>query len=100
MPKTAAPPADTGADTIAAVPTLKRLERVVYEIPVRGTAPLIVNRWGEKLSKSDGATGIRELRRAGMTADRVLGRAAALAGLTDREEELDATAVSRFWDRI
>ena len=48
MPKTAAPPADTGADTIAAVPTLKRLERVVYEIPVRGTAPLIVNRWSEK----------------------------------------------------
>lgn len=28
--------------------SLKRLSRVVYEIPVRGTSPLIVNRWSEK----------------------------------------------------
>lgn len=27
---------------------LRRLARVTYEIPVRGTAPLIVNRWSEK----------------------------------------------------
>lgn len=27
---------------------LRRLERVVFEIPIRGTAPLIVNRWSEK----------------------------------------------------
>lgn len=27
---------------------LKRLERVVYEIPIIGTSPLIVNRWSEK----------------------------------------------------
>lgn len=27
---------------------LRRLERVVHEIPIRGTAPLIVNRWSEK----------------------------------------------------
>lgn len=27
---------------------LRRLERVVFEIPVQGTAPLIVNRWSEK----------------------------------------------------
>lgn len=47
MPKTAAPPAGPD-DVIAAVPTLKRLERVVYEIPIQGTAPLIVNRWSEK----------------------------------------------------
>jgi hypothetical protein len=27
---------------------IRRLERVTYEIPIRGTAPLIVNRWSEK----------------------------------------------------
>lgn len=40
-------PAQTD-DTVVAVPTLKRLERVVYEIPIQGKAPLIVNRWSEK----------------------------------------------------
>lgn len=27
---------------------LRRLERIVFEIPVQGTSPLIVNRWSEK----------------------------------------------------
>ncbi len=27
---------------------IKRLERVVFEVPIQGTAPLIVNRWSEK----------------------------------------------------
>ena len=27
---------------------LRRLQRVVHEIPIKGTAPLIVNRWSEK----------------------------------------------------
>lgn len=27
---------------------LRRLERVVFEIPIQGTSPLIVNRWSEK----------------------------------------------------
>lgn len=29
-------------------PTLRRLQRVVFEFPIRGTAPLIVNRWSQK----------------------------------------------------
>lgn len=28
--------------------TLRRLERVVFEVPIQGTSPLIVNRWTEK----------------------------------------------------
>lgn len=28
--------------------SLRRLERVVFEVPISGTAPLIVNRWSEK----------------------------------------------------
>jgi len=28
--------------------SLRRLERVVFEVPIQGTSPLIVNRWSEK----------------------------------------------------
>jgi glutamyl/glutaminyl-tRNA synthetase len=43
--------------------------------------PLILRPGGEKLSKSSGDTGIRELRAAGATPAQVLGRAAWLTGL-------------------
>lgn len=38
------------AEAEAEAPTfsLRRLERVVFEVPIQGTAPLIVNRWSEK----------------------------------------------------
>ena len=52
--------------------------------------PLIVGADGAKLSKSNGDTGIRELRAAGATAAEVLGRAAARVGLIDRERPLPA----------
>jgi glutamyl-tRNA synthetase/glutamyl-Q tRNA(Asp) synthetase len=44
----------------------------------------------QKLSKSDGETGVRDLRAQGWSAARVIGRAAALAGLVDRETPLSA----------
>jgi glutamyl/glutaminyl-tRNA synthetase len=62
--------------------------------------PLIQTELGEKLSKSAGSTGVRELRAAGWSPAQVLGRAAFKSGLTEAERELDAAAVSRFWDRI
>jgi glutamyl/glutaminyl-tRNA synthetase len=43
--------------------------------------PLIMKSATQKLSKSDGDSGIRDLRSAGWSAPQVLGRAAALAGL-------------------
>jgi glutamyl/glutaminyl-tRNA synthetase len=43
--------------------------------------PLIMKSATQKLSKSDGDSGIRDLRSAGWSASQVLGRAAALAGL-------------------
>jgi glutamyl/glutaminyl-tRNA synthetase len=45
---------------------------------------------GAKLSKSSGDTGVRELRRAGASAEAVLGRAAWLTGLLDRYVDLSA----------
>jgi glutamyl/glutaminyl-tRNA synthetase len=46
---------------------------------------------GTKLSKSDGDTGIRELRAVGWTAGRVLGAAARLVGLEAEHRDLDAS---------
>jgi glutamyl-tRNA synthetase/glutamyl-Q tRNA(Asp) synthetase len=43
--------------------------------------PLILKSSGEKLSKSSGDTGVRELRARGLTAAEVIGRAAAAVGL-------------------
>ena len=44
--------------------------------------PLVMKSATQKLSKSDGDSGVRDLRAAGWTPPRVLGRAAHLAGLT------------------
>jgi hypothetical protein len=40
--------ATNGKAPADATHSLRRLERVVFEIPVRGVTPLIVNRWSEK----------------------------------------------------
>ena len=44
----------------------------------------------QKLSKSDGDTGVRELRARGWTAADVIGQAAALAGLIEKAKPIDA----------
>jgi glutamyl/glutaminyl-tRNA synthetase len=51
---------------------------------------LIRRSTGAKLSKSNRDTGVRDLRAAGMSADRVLGTAAHLTGLIDTPRELSA----------
>jgi glutamyl-tRNA synthetase/glutamyl-Q tRNA(Asp) synthetase len=61
--------------------------------PVYVHHPLILKPNGEKLSKSAGDTGVRELRRAGMTAPEVIGRAAAAVGLLDAPRSIPATDV-------
>ncbi len=43
----------------------------------------------QKMSKSDGDSGVRDLRAAGWTPTRVLGQAAHLAGLTDTLHDVD-----------
>jgi glutamyl-tRNA synthetase/glutamyl-Q tRNA(Asp) synthetase len=55
--------------------------------------PLILRRDGSKLSKSDGATGLRDLRAAGWSAERVLGEAAFLAGLQGSAKTISASGV-------
>ena len=55
---------------------------------------LIMKSPTQKLSKSDRDTGIRDLREQGWTPERVIGRAAALAGLCDKEIEVSAAGVT------
>jgi len=47
---------------------------------------------GRKLSKSDGATGVRDLRAAGRAPDDVVGEAAAAIGVIDRSRPVPASA--------
>jgi glutamyl-Q tRNA(Asp) synthetase len=58
---------------------------------------LIMKTPDQKLSKSDRDTGIRDLRAQGWSAARVIGRAAALAGLVDRERPLWAHEAPRIF---
>jgi glutamyl/glutaminyl-tRNA synthetase len=55
--------------------------------------PLIVGTHGEKLSKSAGDTGIRELREQGVAPADVIGRAAAAIGLIDAPRPIPAVDV-------
>jgi len=56
--------------------------------------PLIMKSAHQKLSKSDGDIGVRELRRAGWSPARVIGEAAVRAGLAAGPIEIPAAAVS------
>jgi glutamyl-tRNA synthetase/glutamyl-Q tRNA(Asp) synthetase len=55
--------------------------------------PLLMKSATQKLSKADRDTSVRDLRTAGWTAARVIGRAAAAAGLTDVERPIGADEV-------
>jgi glutamyl-Q tRNA(Asp) synthetase len=59
--------------------------------------PLIVDPRGEKLSKSAGDTGIRELRAQGVPPEEVIGRAAAAVGLLDFPARIAAADVSSLF---
>jgi glutamyl/glutaminyl-tRNA synthetase len=56
--------------------------------------PLILKEGGEKLSKAAGDVGVRDLRRAGVSAADVIGRAAAAVGLLDRPSPIPAASVA------
>jgi len=60
--------------------------------------PLILKASGEKLSKSAGDTGVRDLRSAGVSPAEVIGRAAAAVGLIDQPRPLDAKEVAAIFD--
>ena len=60
--------------------------------------PLILKPSGEKLSKSSGDSGVRDLRAAGVTAMDVIGRAAAAVGLLASPRPISADDVTGLFD--
>jgi glutamyl/glutaminyl-tRNA synthetase len=58
--------------------------------------PLVMKSPTQKLSKSDGDTGIRDLRAKGWTAPEVIGQAAAQAGLIDAPRPISAGDVALY----
>lgn len=59
--------------------------------------PLIRKPGGEKLSKSAGDTGVRELRAGGISRAAVLGQAAALTGLLPRAEPIEPDDLAKLF---
>ena len=84
-----------GADLLSSTGRQMRLARMLgrAEPPEFLHHPILLNPSGEKLSKSSGDTGVRELRASGVPAEEVIGRAAHAAGLIDRARPLAASEV-------
>jgi glutamyl-Q tRNA(Asp) synthetase len=59
--------------------------------------PLVMKSSTQKVSKSDGDTGVRDLRNAGWSASRVIGHAAALVGLQPRPAPIEAGDVAQLF---
>jgi glutamyl-Q tRNA(Asp) synthetase len=89
-----------GADLLSSTGRQIRLARMLgrAEPPAYLHHPLVVNASGEKLSKSNGDTGVRELRAAGLSPQDVIGRAASEAGLIEWARPLDAADAGSLFD--
>ena len=66
--------------------------------PVYVHHPLILKPNGEKLSKSAADTGVRNLRRAGLSPADVIGRAAASVGLIEMPRAIPAAQVEILFE--
>jgi glutamyl-Q tRNA(Asp) synthetase len=88
-----------GADLLSSTGRQLRLARMLgrADPPLFLHHPLIEKRPGEKLSKADHDTGIRDLRREGATPSEVIGQAAAAAGLIGERRPITATAVEELF---
>jgi glutamyl-tRNA synthetase/glutamyl-Q tRNA(Asp) synthetase len=84
-----------GADLLPSTGRQLRLARMLGRSndPLFVHHPLLMDGRGRKLSKSDGAAGIRQLRQAGIRAEEVIGRAALLAGLVAARRPVAASEV-------
>ena len=90
-----------GRDLLAATAAQIRLARLLGRETAATFAhhPLIRRPDGQKLSKADADTSVRELRAAGRTASEVVGEAAAAVGLIDAPRPLEASEVGRLFAR-
>jgi glutamyl/glutaminyl-tRNA synthetase len=89
-----------GRDLLEATATQIRLARLLgRETPATfAHHPLIRRADGQKLSKADADTSVRELRAAGRTAPELIGQAAAAVGLIGEPRPLAATEIGRLFE--
>jgi glutamyl-Q tRNA(Asp) synthetase len=87
-----------GDDLLASTGRQIQLARLLgrREPPAFYHHPLVMKTPEQKLSKSDGDTGVRDLRARGWTAAQVIGHAAMLAGLRDVERPLWADEIGEL----
>jgi glutamyl/glutaminyl-tRNA synthetase len=90
-----------GDDLADATPSQIRLGRLLGRSGPAAFAhhPLIRKAGGAKLSKADGDTGVRDLRAAGWSAERVIGAAATAVGLTAQSRPIAPAGVVDLVDR-
>ena len=88
-----------GRDLLASTGLQMALGRAIgRETPARfAHHPLVMKAPGVKLSKSDGDSGVRDLRDAGWSAARVIGAAAHRAGLAPADAEIPAGDAPRLF---
>ena len=88
-----------GQDLAEATPAQIRLGRLLGrpEPPAFAHHPLIRKPGGAKLSKADGDSGVRDLRAAGLSAERVIGAAATAVGLITEPRPIRARDVRRLF---
>jgi glutamyl-tRNA synthetase/glutamyl-Q tRNA(Asp) synthetase len=88
-----------GQDLLSSTGRQIRLARLIggEVAPAYVHHPLVMKSTTQKLSKSDGDSGIRDLRAAGWSAEQVIGRAAALAGLSARPAALPVRELGRLF---
>ena len=88
-----------GADLLSSSGRQIRLARMLGRVdPPRFLHhPLVLKERGEKLSKSDRDTGVRDLRRMGLSAAEVIGRSAAAAGLIKTMRPVHAGSVEELF---
>jgi glutamyl-tRNA synthetase/glutamyl-Q tRNA(Asp) synthetase len=91
-----------GADLLSSTGRQIRLARMLGRSEPPGFLhhPLILKPTGEKLSKSAADTGVRELRAAGVSADEVIGRAAAAVGLMPEPTPIPAGDVKSLFRNL
>ncbi len=88
-----------GEDLLSSTGRQRQLSRRLggVRLPLVLHHPLLVHASGEKLSKANGDTAVRERRRAGATAAALIGEAAHLAGLTTSRAPMDARDVASLF---
>src|SRR4030095_356210 len=93
-------PVTRGEDLLASTGRQIRLARMLgrERLPVFAHHPLILTPSGDKLSKANRDTAVRELRASGLSAPAVIGRAALAVGLIREFRAVRASEVGVLFD--